>query len=595
MTLDMLVEQTRDSLLDLDAALAAMLARLDEMSRLPVLDERDFVEIGAIVNNITYMLLYLESNAAHVSVDFIDRYRNALTEDPERDRRLLALLAGLSCESRECEAARVAFVVHLSKSRERRDGETDLALADLLGEGRAILDRVRQDKAAFLERLGVAVGDRRPDMVFYGLLSGAASDATRQKLSFAWDQVAGRHQLALRPVVDGMVEQRRRRCDARHGTSVLADTLSRCNVGESESRDYWEVVLALSVAEHTRLEAEVEGTLGVKGGVKANFGRFIEALQAGRSIPPIPLAACIDTMVAVVESLFGLAARPVTDVPPHMTTLDIARDGEVIGRINFDLWDAEPIRRRANTTTGIRNRTDWRGIVQMPVAHVSCRFRRSKGDESVITFQNAHSLFHEFGHAMNHLLVTRRVPNISGLEFLPLERLEILSMWFERFVYHPVFEDFLGFEGADLDGLELSRRIKMLEYRRTHLERALICALDFEVHADGAGDIRSCYERIDSRFGVSHFCALPDVLQYFIWPMLLANPGAYFSYLWGAGASAERFAPYMRRRLAEMPGPEETFALFRDCFSFDAPSIRPDPHAVFEFYNTPCVASAPEA
>lgn len=587
MTLDSLIEQTRGSL---DSALAAMLARLDEISRLQTLDERNFVELGAVVNNITYMLLYLESNAAHISVDFIERYRSALTEDPERDRRLLALLTGFSCEDSECEAARVVFVQHLSKNRV--DGEIDLALASLLREARGMLGRLQSEKVAFLERIGVLVGDRRPEVVFYNILSNATSDATREKLNFAWDQLAGRYQLALSDVIDRMVEQRRRRCKAHCGKSVLADTLSRCHVGEAESRDYWEEVLALSIDEHAQLEMEVEEALGAKGSVKANFARFIEALHAGRSIPSIPLAACVNMMVAVVENLFGLVVRPVTDVPPHMMTLDIARDGEVIGRINFDLWEAHAVRRRVNTTTGLRNKTDWRGIVQKPVAHVSCRFRRSAGDESVITFQNAHSLFHEFGHAMNHLLVTRRVPNISGLEFLPLERLEILSMWFERFVYHPVFEGFLGFEGANLDGLDLSRQIKTLEYRRTHLERALICALDFEVHAEGAGDIRSCYERIDSHFGVSRFCALTDVLPYFTWPMLLANPGAYFSYLWGAGASAERFTPFMRRSFAEMPGTEETFALFRDCFSFDVPSTRPDPRAVFKFYNTARVSSS---
>jgi oligopeptidase A len=592
--LDRFIEQTRDSINDLDAGLSEMLARLDQISRMAQLSERDFVQVGAIVNNFNYMLLYLESNSAHVPVDYIERYRIALIETLDRDHCFLHLLENLYCAAEECDASRRAFISYLSRRSEDDDDIVEQSLAALKKEANCILDKIRQDKISFLENLGAGVEERRPDAVFYGLLSDVDSGTTRQKLSFAWKLLGARHTPGLQAAIDGVIGWRRYQCTERGGKSVLLDTLSRCSVSEEESRAYWEETLSLSVANHEKLEGEIQTTLGGASGVRADFGRYLNIIRGERRIPPIPLMPCIDYILAVTKTMFGVSAKRVDEVPGHMMTFDMTRDGHDIGRINFDLWDVGPVRRRANTTMGVRNRTDWRGIVQRPVAHVSCRFRKSEDTERFITFQNAHSLLHEFGHAMNHLMITRRLPNLSGLEFLPLERLEILSMWFERWIFHDEFQKFLKFSCDESVGFELSRKIKMLEYRRTHLERALICALDFEVHSSSSDTLEDSYRRIDERFGVSRYCELGEIIEYFTWPMLIANPGAYFAYLWGAGVSASRFRPLMSKRLTEMPRPEETMYLFLDCFTFHASSPRPDPAEIFAFYEIPTSGSTKE-
>jgi oligopeptidase A len=141
----------------------------------------------------------------------------------------------------------------------------------------------------------------------------------------------------------------------------------------------------------------------------------------------------------------------------------------------------------------------------------------------------------------------------------------------------------LSSEGSE--ALTLSQYIKMLEYRRTHVDRAVTAALDFYVHHRDSSGLEKSFDVLDEQLGISRYCSLGDFPAYFIWPMLQANPGANFAYLWGAGDSAEKFAPLMEKTFEDMPSPAEIRAMFSACFDFNEPSIEPDSRAIFSFYE----------
>jgi oligopeptidase A len=261
-------------------------------------------------------------------------------------------------------------------------------------------------------------------------------------------------------------------------------------------------------------------------------------------------------------------------------------EGRSVGRINFDLWSSQARLRGANTTRGIRNRTEYAGIVQQPVAYVSCRFERASDGTDRINFQNVHSLFHEFGHAVNHLLIRRRMPNESGLDSLPLERLEILSMWFEKWVYHPSFGQHLTMTSDGEAGLKVAQEVKRLEYQRTHVERGVTAAVDLLIHAAGSVGFLPAFHELDEQYGISSCCSPGDFPVYFTWPMFQANPGANFVYLWGSAYSSQRFVPFTRQPLEKAPDPGQVRAAFGGSFDFDQPCEEPDSAAIFDFYDS---------
>jgi len=158
-------------------------------------------------------------------------------------------------------------------------------------------------------------------------------------------------------------------------------------------------------------------------------------------------------------------------------------------------------------------------------------------------------------------------------------------MWFERWVFHPELAKRLPLSADERVGLHLAQHIKTLEYRRTHVDRAVTAALDYEVNGPVETSVAAAFKRLDASFGISAACEIDDFLPYFNLPMLQANPGGYFSYLWGAAESAERFLPLLSLEFDALPGPEVMLRQFSNCFDFDEPSVEPSTAAAFAFYE----------
>ncbi|WP_406316703.1 M3 family metallopeptidase [Streptosporangium sp. NBC_01639] len=581
----------QESLDATDDALNAMMIRLREIVGEPDLTQDAFVEVASIYNNVAYVFLYLESNEKSIDYSRILHWKDAFHQDSELDVRLAVMLEKLRCADPAAEESRVAYVKYL-RNKGKEDPAGNEEMEALHAEAKSVVDKTRLDQLRFLDRLGVKAGRGNPATTFYRLAGATENEETRTKLTLAMTKIRDRRMESLIGVVDRMIAARRAQSRSRGYPSVLAQTLERCGISEATADAHLTGYLARAMESHQGLAAEIREKAGGCGDPMDHFGYYVRTLQGGRKVPLFPLEECMEYIFSVAHRIFELTMERVASISPHVLTVSVRRDEEVVGHINFDLWDSENKKIRANHTRGIRNRTDWKGLVQRPVAYVSCRFQRDSGGTERITFQNVHSLFHEFGHALNHLMIRKHLPNQSGLEYLPLERLENLSMWFEKWVYHPDFADHLSLSGDEREGLKLCQHIKMLEYRRSHVDRAVTSALDFEVHRRSGVGVAEAFHRLDERFGISRFCGLGDFPAYFTWPMFQANPGANFAYLWGSADSAMKFAPFMDLRISELPGSAEFQDMFSGCFDFDEPSTEPDIATVFRFYDDPHFARA---
>ena len=74
---------------------------------------------------------------------------------------------------------------------------------------------------------------------------------------------------------------------------------------------------------------------------------------------------------------------------------------------------------------------------RLPVAHLICNGTPPVGDvPSLMTFREVETLFHEFGHGLQHMLTTvdhRDVAGISGVEW---DAVELPSQFMENWCYH---------------------------------------------------------------------------------------------------------------------------------------------------------------
>jgi oligopeptidase A len=54
---------------------------------------------------------------------------------------------------------------------------------------------------------------------------------------------------------------------------------------------------------------------------------------------------------------------------------------------------------------------------------------------SLLEFDEVITLFHEFGHALHHILTTVKYPSVAGINGVPWDGVELPSQYMEFFAY----------------------------------------------------------------------------------------------------------------------------------------------------------------
>ncbi len=76
------------------------------------------------------------------------------------------------------------------------------------------------------------------------------------------------------------------------------------------------------------------------------------------------------------------------------------------------------------------------GTVKLPMALLVCNQSVPVGSEPpVMRFQEVNTLFHEFGHALQHMLTTVEEPDASGVNGIEWDAIEIASQFMENWCY----------------------------------------------------------------------------------------------------------------------------------------------------------------
>ncbi|MBC7268331.1 MAG: hypothetical protein H5T76_06350 [Streptomyces sp.] len=559
--------------------LDGMLRQLRSVLARPEPDEDGLVEIMSLYNDLGFVCLFLEGSGDATGLARLADLRWSFNEDPVLRSRLLAYVTDLSCTDPGVESARQEYVRLCQEPR-----DTGRPVVEALTGLRASLGKLRDQQRALLRRLGVDSG-AEPSAVFAQLVSGVPRAETRDKLALAWRERSDQRLPELTRHVDGLIAARHRISAAQGHPSVLAHSLLGSRTTEREIQGFLDHWLPLALRTHRELRAELGDFLGTNDPSMTHAGWAIRAALGGLRTPHFPLRACLDFAFAVTRAAFGLTARLAPDDGSGRLTVDVCSDSAPLGRIVLDLWE-RPGKSAAHHTVGIRNRTEWGSLVQRPVSYLSCAFPADP-TAGGLTPRNVHSLFHEFGHALNHLLIRDRLPHAAGLERLPAERMEWLSLWWEKWVYHPEFARFLALSPVDAEAWENTGLARWLEYRQGAAEQAVAAALDFEAHRrPDTGGLAAVYTRLEERHGLSDCVEFGRFPAQFARPVFTARPGLHFSYLWGAAQSAETFAPYQGLTLDEIAARPALREMFTPCFDTAAASRVPGTTVLWRLCDT---------
>ena len=84
----------------------------------------------------------------------------------------------------------------------------------------------------------------------------------------------------------------------------------------------------------------------------------------------------------------------------------------------------------------IRHKEESEKIV-LPVAYLICNFSSPVGEKpSLLTFEEVTTLFHEFGHGLQHMLTEVDSAHCSGIRGVEWDAVELPSQFMENWCYH---------------------------------------------------------------------------------------------------------------------------------------------------------------
>lgn len=150
--------------------------------------------------------------------------------------------------------------------------------------------------------------------------------------------------------------------------------------------------------------------------------------------PYLSLDAMITAAFDCATRLFGLAFTPL-DVPlyhPDARAWEVTRNGKHVAVFIGDYF-ARGSKRSGAWCSAIRSQRRLGGDVQPVVVNV-CNF--AKGDPALLSYDDARTLFHEFGHALHQMLSDVTYGFISGTS-VARDFVELPSQLFEHWLEVP--------------------------------------------------------------------------------------------------------------------------------------------------------------
>ena len=151
----------------------------------------------------------------------------------------------------------------------------------------------------------------------------------------------------------------------------------------------------------------------------------------------------LDGLFALARRLFGAVITPADGEQPvwHPDVRYFrVRDEDGTPRASFFL---DPYSRPADKRGGAwvsgcldrKRRPD--GSLRLPVAYVVCNQAPPvDGKPSLMTFREVETLFHEFGHALQHMLTTVDDVDAAGSNNIEWDAVELPSQFMENWCYH---------------------------------------------------------------------------------------------------------------------------------------------------------------
>ncbi|MFG1487727.1 M3 family metallopeptidase, partial [Oceanospirillum sp. HFRX-1_2] len=337
---------------------------------------------------------------------------------------------------------------------------------------------------------------------------------------------------------------------------------------------------------------------GFDGELKAwDVGFYSEKLRQQRYAisqeelrPYFPAPKVIAGMFEVVNRLYGITIEEKTEQVDRWHDdakyYEISQDGQPIAGFYLDLYARENKRGGAWMDDCRVRRRKADGSVQLPVAYLVCNFSAPVGGKpALLTHDEVTTLFHEFGHGLHHMLTKIDVADISGINGVAWDAVELPSQFMENFCYEKEGLALIAGHvdtGAPLpqemlDKLQAAKNFQSAMMMVRQLEFSLF---DFRLHneyqPEWDSSVQQLLDEVRAQVAVLPPLAFNRFQHSFSHIFAGGYAAGYYSYKWAEVLSADAYSRFeeegifneatgrsFRENILEMGGSREPAELFK--------------------------------
>jgi len=169
-------------------------------------------------------------------------------------------------------------------------------------------------------------------------------------------------------------------------------------------------------------------------------------LREEELLPYFPMPIVLSGLFALVKRIFGVTVTAADgEAPvwhPDVRFFRIRDErGNPIAAFYFDAF-SRPATKRGGAWMDrcldrrVETLTNGKHEVQLPIAHLTCNGTPPIGNKpSLMSFSEVRTLFHEFGHGLQHMLTTVDHSEASGIRNVEWDAVELPSQFMENWLY----------------------------------------------------------------------------------------------------------------------------------------------------------------
>ncbi|MET0869101.1 MAG: M3 family metallopeptidase [Pseudorhodoplanes sp.] len=283
--------------------------------------------------------------------------------------------------------------------------------------------------------------------------------------------------------------------------------------------------------------------------------KILHDIDEAATKPYLQLDRIIEAAFDTAARLFGLHFEELKDIPVWHPDVRVWQVTDAAGKhvaLFFGDYFARPSKHSGAWMTSLREQQKLRGDIRPLIVNVMNFAKGADGEAALLSFDDARTLFHEFGHGLHGILSNVTYPMIAGTsvdtDFVELPS-QLYEHWFEqpavlrRFATHYK-------TGEPMPEEMLAKLLKARTFNQacTTVEYVSSALVDLELHslenADGL-DVTAFERDTLGKLGMPEEIVMrhrPPHFQHIFAGSAYAS--AYYSYMWSEVLDSDAFRAF---------------------------------------------------